>query len=94
MKYMMEYFIPEDNESSDSAHQNFIRDLTVEPLDTLNDEEFTKEEIQAMLEKFDPGTAPGEDGLNRYIHLKIFKSLSTFFTEIYNECLRKEYFPR
>jgi hypothetical protein len=87
IKHMMEYFIPEDNESSDSAHHKFIRQLTVEPLDTLDDEEFTKEEIQAVL-KLDPGKAPGEDGLNRDILLKIFKCLPTFFTEIYNERLR------
>jgi hypothetical protein len=94
MKHMMKYFIPEDNESSDSAHHNFIRQLTVEPLDTLDDEEVTKGEIQAVLEKFDPGRAPGEDGLNRDIFLNIFKRFPTFFTETYNECLRKGSFPK
>jgi hypothetical protein len=47
-----------------------------------------------VLEKFDPGKALGEDGLNRDILLKIFKRFPTFFTEIYNECLRKAYFPK
>jgi hypothetical protein len=55
----------------------FIRQLTVEPLDALDDEEFTKGEIQAVLEKFDPGKALGEDGLNRDILFKIFKRLPT-----------------
>jgi hypothetical protein len=45
MKNMMEYFLPEDNESSGSKHHKFIRQLAAEPLDTLDDEEFTKEEI-------------------------------------------------
>jgi hypothetical protein len=94
MKHMMEYFLPEDNESSDSAHHKFIRQLAAEPLDTLDDEEFTKEEIQAVLEKFDPGKAPGEDGLDRDILLRMFKHFPTFFTEIYNECLRKGFFPK
>ena len=35
--------------------------------------EFTKEEILVVIEKFDPGKAPGEDGLNSEILLKIFK---------------------
>jgi len=83
MKHTMEYFVPEGNESSDIAHHNFIRQLTGEPLDTLDDEEFTKEEIQAVLEKFDPGKAPGEGGLNWDILLKIFKHFPTFFTQIY-----------
>jgi hypothetical protein len=57
IKHMMEHFVPEDNESSDCAHNRFIRQLTVQPLDTLDDEEFT-EETQAVLKKFDPGKAP------------------------------------
>jgi hypothetical protein len=60
----MEYFIPQVSESSDSVHHKLIRQLTAEPPDKPDDEEFTKEEILAVLEKFDPGKAPGEDGLN------------------------------
>ena len=67
--------------------------MTAEPLGTLDDEEFTKD-ILAVLEKFDPGKAPGEDGLNSDVFLKIFKHFPTFFTEIYKECLRKSYFPK
>jgi hypothetical protein len=54
----------------------------------------TKEEILAVIEKFDPGKAPGEDGLNSEILLKIFKRFPTFLTGIYNECLKKSYFPK
>ena len=60
MKHMMEYFIPED-----SVHHKTIRQLAVEPLDTPDDVEFTKEEILVVLEKFDPSKSPGEDGLTR-----------------------------
>ena len=42
MEHMMDYFILGDSESSDSAHHKFIRQLTIEPLDTVNDEEFNK----------------------------------------------------
>jgi hypothetical protein len=81
MKHTMEYFIPED-ESSDSTHHKSIRQLAVEPIDTLDDVEFTKEEMLEVLEKFDPRKTPGEDGI------------PTFFAEVYNECLRKGYFPK
>ena len=91
---MMEYFIPEDSESSDSVHHKSIRQLAVEPLDMLDDVEFTKEEMLVVLEKFDPSKTLGEDGLNSDILLRIFKRFPTFFTEIYNECLRKGYFPK
>jgi 3-deoxy-D-arabino-heptulosonate 7-phosphate (DAHP) synthase class II len=77
----MEYYIPEDSKSSDSVHHKFIRQLTVEPLDTHNKEEFTKEEILAVLEKFDPSKGPGEDGLNSDTHSKIFKH--HFFSQRY-----------
>jgi hypothetical protein len=44
MQHMMEHFIPENCESNDSAHHKSIRQLAAEPLDTPDDEEFTKEE--------------------------------------------------
>jgi len=94
MKHMMEYFIPEDSESSDSLYHKSIGQLAVEPLvDTLDGVEFTKEEILAVLEKFDPSKTPGEDDLNSNIILRIFKRFPTFFTEKY-KCLRKGYFPK
>ena len=94
MEHMMEYFIPEDSVNSDSAHHKRIRHGIEEPLDTPDDEEFTMEEILAVIEKFDPGKAPGEDGLNSEILKKIFKQFPTFLTGLYNVCLRKGYFPK
>ena len=82
MKHTMVYFIHEDSDSSDSIHHNSIRRLAVEPLDTLDDVEFTKEGILAVLETFDPSKTPGDDGMNREILLRIFKRFPTFFTEI------------
>ena len=94
MEHMMEYFIPEDSNSCDSVHQKTIRQLAVEPLDTPEDVEFTKEEVLAVLEKLDPSKAPGEDGLTSEILLRIFKLFPTFFTKTFNECLRKGHFPK
>jgi len=82
MKHTMVYFIHEDSDSSDSVHHKSIRRLAVEPLDTLDDVEFTKEGILAVLETFDPSKTPGDDGMNREILLRIFKRFPTFFTEI------------
>jgi len=79
-----------DTHSSDSVHHKSITQLAVEPLDSLDDVEFTKEKILAVLEKFDPSKTPGKDGLNSDILLRIFRRFPIFFTEIY-ECLRKGY---
>ena len=95
MVHKMEYFIPDDSKSSDSANHTYtIKHEMEEPLDTPDDVKFTKEEILAVIEKFDPGKAPGEDGQNSEILLKTFKRFSTFITGLYNECLRKGYFPK
>jgi hypothetical protein len=56
---MIEHFIPEESENSDSAHHKHIRHEIEEQLDTPDDVEFTKEEILAVLERFNPVKAPG-----------------------------------
>ena len=84
---MMEHFIPEDSESTDGVHHKGIRQQTMEPLNTIDDAEFTKQEILAVLEKFDPSKAPAENGLSSDILLQTFRCFPNFFTEIYNECL-------
>ena len=91
---MMDYVIPDDSKNSDSAHHTHIRHEIEEPFDTHDDVEFTKEEILAVIEKFDPGKAPGQDGQNSEILLKTFKRFPTFITGLYKECLRKGYFPK
>jgi hypothetical protein len=90
---MMEYFIPEDSESTDGVHHTGIRQQTMEPLNTIDDEEFTKKEILGVLEKLDPSKATGEDGLSSDILLQTFRCFPNFFIEIYNGCLRRGYFP-
>ena len=64
------------------------------PLHTSDDDAFTKQEIPAVLQKFDPRKAPSKDALNSKVLLHNFRSFPTFFTEIYNECLRKGLFPK
>ena len=51
---MMEHFIPEDSKSTDGVHRKAIRQQTIGHLNTINDEEFKKQEIWTVLEKFDP----------------------------------------
>jgi hypothetical protein len=62
----------------------------MEPLITTEDVAFTKQEVHEILEKFDPRKAPGEDALNSEILVHTFTVFPTTFTEIYNECLRRD----
>jgi ribonuclease HI len=91
---LMDNFIPEDSEYNDRVHHKRARQQVTEPMHTPDDDTFTKQEIQAVLEKFDPRKATGEDALNSEILLRTFRSFPTFFTEIYNECLRRGIFPK
>jgi hypothetical protein len=91
---MMDNFVPEDSVSSDGVHHKCVRQRMLEPLHKVDDEEFTKQEILRVLEKFDSSKAPGEDGMNSDILLQIYKCFTNFFTEMYNECLRRGYFPK
>lgn len=90
----MEYFIPEDSEPNDDTHHQRTMLPTVEPLNTLDDVPFTKQEIQTALEKIDPRKAPGEDAINSEVLLRIFRSFPIFFTEVYNKCLKNGHFPK
>ena len=47
---MMDYFIPEDTESSDGAYHRQARQTMTEPIQTKDDIPFTKQEVQAALE--------------------------------------------
>ena len=42
---MMDHFIHEDNESSDNAYHKGIRKREKEPVNMMDDDEFTKKEI-------------------------------------------------
>jgi len=47
----MDHFVPEDSVNSDGVHHKRIRQQMLEPLQTTEDEEFTKQEILEVLEK-------------------------------------------
>jgi hypothetical protein len=70
---MMEYFIPEESKSTNGAHHKGIRQQMMEPLNTIDEEEFTKQEILVVLAKFNPSKAPREDGLSSDILLQTFR---------------------
>ena len=58
------------------------------------DVEFTRHEIQAILEKFDPRKTPGGEALSSEILLHVYRSFPNAFTQIYSECLRRGHFPK
>jgi hypothetical protein len=89
----MDQFVPEDNVSSDEARHKQVRRLVLDPLNTIEDVPFTKQEIYDILNKFYPRKAPGEDVLNSEIFMLTFRIFPNTFTEIY-ERLGRGHFPK
>jgi hypothetical protein len=50
-KHMLDYFVPEDNETNDSAVHKQIREQVKEPIDTEDDKPFSREEIASVIKK-------------------------------------------
>ena len=77
---MLDYFVPEDNETNDSAVHKQIREQVKELVDTEDDKFFSWEEIPSVIKKFNPKTAPGDDGLTSEILLRVFRNFPSFLS--------------
>ena len=81
---MLDYFVPEDNETNDSAVHKQISEQVKEPVDTEDDKAFSQEEIAFVIKKIlILKKAPGEDGLTSEILLRVFGNFPSFLTELY-----------
>jgi hypothetical protein len=65
-----------------------------EPIHTCDDTEFTKGEIERMIESFNGKKAPGIDGITRGIFLRTFNKFPRLITAVYNQCLKRGRLPR
>jgi hypothetical protein len=68
LRYMLEYFTPEDNEQEDNNHHKQIRDMTARQPNTPDDREFPREEIRKVIEGMNNNKVPGEDGITAEIY--------------------------
>jgi hypothetical protein len=87
MNHMMDHFIPEDNESNDSAHHKLNRQLAAEPLDTLDDEEFTK------ARKVRPGQSTGRGRTEQGHTTEDFQALSHLLHRVIHRVLKERILP-
>ena len=81
-KHMIEDFVPDDREDSDSELHAIIRKETQETLEMADDKEFTEEEIIGNLRKFNSKKAPGRDGVTSGNLINAFQAFPRFFTVI------------
>ena len=93
LRFMLEYFTPEDNVLEDDNYHKQVRDKTTRPPNTPDDCEFTIDEIRRVIEGLDNKKAPGEDGITAEIFKQTFKILPKSITAMYNGCLKNGIFP-
>jgi len=93
LKHMLEYFTPEDKEADDTDNHKLARLQFQELLDTVDDKEFTVEEIRDEIESMGNKKASAEDGINGEIYKSTFEIFPNYITAMYNECLRRGVFP-
>ena len=74
----MDYFIPEDKESSDGAYHKRATQLMTKPTHIRNDIPFTQQEVQVALKKFESRKAPGEEALISEIILQVSRCFPPF----------------
>jgi len=91
---MAEQLIPEDNPQDDTDHHKNIRRLTEQPIKTMDDRDFSQDEVRQIIEDFNSRKAPGPDGITSDILTFVFKSMLKTVTSIYNGCLTRWYFPK
>jgi len=70
-----------------------IKRLTKQTIETINDREFSQDEVRQINGDFIPRKAPAPDGIISDILTLVFKNIPKTVTLIYNECLKRGYFP-
>ena len=92
--HMLDYFVPQDDETNDTAVHKQVRAQIKELIDPEVDKPFSREEITSVIERFNSKKAPGEDGLRSEILLRAFRSFTSFLTDVYNKFLKEDCFPK
>ena len=92
--YMAEQLIPEDNPQDDTDHHKNIIRLTEQPIETFDDRHFSQDEVRRIIKDFNPRKAPGPDEITSDILTLVLESIPKTVISIYNECLKRENFPK
>jgi hypothetical protein len=81
---MLDQLSPEDKLKEDTPHHSTIREQTKQQIHTLDDKEFTVEEVRQVIEGLQPKKTPGPNGITNEIIKLVFKVIPITMTGIYN----------
>ena len=85
LQTMIDHLIPEYSTQDNTIQHKNARRLANQPIDTLNDQEFTLDEVRQTIESFNPRKAPGPDGVTGEILTLIFQNKPQTLTAMYND---------
>ena len=88
----MDTFAPKDNNLDDNDHHKAVRTLAEQPVNTEDDQEFTKEEVGNTIASMNNMKAPGTDGITGSIYKRVSNTVPAFVTALYNGCLKQGIF--
>jgi ribonuclease HI len=94
VKMMAEHLIPKDDETEDTEYHKKLRIQVKEPIQTVEDREYTTEEVKNAIAELKHKKAPGEDNITEEIYQRVYYQFPKFVYTLYNECLRRGQFPR
>jgi hypothetical protein len=91
---VLDYLISKDEEDNDSDYHNTIRTLIERSIQTVDDRQYTPEEIAMAMEAINSKKGHGEEGITNDILHSAYKQFPNLINTLYNECLREECFPK
>jgi len=90
---IFDYIFTED-QVTDNSHHHIITQAIEEPTYTEDDVDFSREEIQNVIDSFNQKKAPGLDGFTGGIYQRMIQLFPRTTTTIYNQCLKRGCFPK
>jgi len=94
MRMMVEQPIPKDDDTDDTDYHKQTRAQAKEQTRTVENREYTKEEVKNAIEELNPKKSPGEDDITADIYQRVYKQFPITIYTLYSECLRRERFPK
>jgi hypothetical protein len=81
---MIQKFAPDDNPEDDKEIHRQARDMTCEPIDTEDDDEFTIQAVKNAVQVLGNKKVPGEDGIPNEVWKCVVTILPKYLTAIYS----------
>jgi hypothetical protein len=92
--HLLNNLFPNDRPEIDSEHHREVRQYFHKEINTTNDSAFTELEVLTVINNQNHKKAPGEDGMSADIIKRINNKEPKFLTNIYNQCLKLNHFPK